>query len=71
MTTETTATVIDGGLELDQRLDLPNQSRVRVAIEPVRELARRVHFWPRVVEEVLRATSGPLGRSPVYTRRTA
>ena len=35
MRTETTATVLDGGLELDRRLDLPNQSRVRVAIEPL------------------------------------
>ena len=29
MTTETTATVVNGGLELDHRLDLPDQSRVR------------------------------------------
>lgn len=34
MRTETTATVRDGGLELDDRLDLADQSRVRVAIEP-------------------------------------
>lgn len=35
MRTETTATVIHGGLELDGRLDLPDQSRVRVSIEPL------------------------------------
>jgi len=35
MRTETTATVMDGGLELDHPLDLPDQSRVRVAIEPL------------------------------------
>jgi hypothetical protein len=35
MRTETTATVMGGGLELDHRLDLPDQSRVRVAIEPL------------------------------------
>jgi hypothetical protein len=37
MRTETTATVIDGGLELDQRLHLPDQSRVLVAIEPLED----------------------------------
>ncbi len=35
MRTETTATVVGGGLELDHPLDLPDQSRVRVAIEPL------------------------------------
>ena len=35
MRTETRATVINGGLELDHRIDLPDQSRVRVAIEPL------------------------------------
>jgi hypothetical protein len=42
MKTETTATVIDGGLELDHRLDLPDQSRVRVAIEPLESRKTRV-----------------------------
>jgi hypothetical protein len=35
MTTETTGTVIAGVLTLDQPLDLPDRSRVRVAIEPL------------------------------------
>jgi hypothetical protein len=35
MLTETTATVMDGRLELDRPLDLPDQSRVRVAVEPL------------------------------------
>ncbi len=35
MRTEATATVMDGGLALDHRLDLPDQSRVRVVIEPL------------------------------------
>ncbi|MEI9479057.1 MAG: hypothetical protein WCO26_21145 [Deltaproteobacteria bacterium] len=35
MITETTATVVAGTLELDRRLDLPDQSRVRVAVEPL------------------------------------
>jgi hypothetical protein len=35
MRTETTGTVVAGLLELDQRLDLPDRSRVRVAVEPL------------------------------------
>ncbi len=35
MKTETTATVLDGALELDAPLDLPDRSRVRVAVEPL------------------------------------
>jgi hypothetical protein len=33
MTTETTATVVDGALKLDEPLDLPNETRVRVKLE--------------------------------------
>jgi hypothetical protein len=33
---------MNGGLELDQRLDLPDQSRVRVAIEPLESWKTRV-----------------------------
>jgi hypothetical protein len=33
--TETTATVVGGGLTLDHPLDLPDRSRVRVAVEPL------------------------------------
>ena len=35
MKTETTATVVAGALRLDQQLDLPDQSRVHVAVEPL------------------------------------
>ena len=35
MKTETTGTVMAGILTLDQPLDLPDQSRVRVAVEPL------------------------------------
>ncbi len=35
MKMETTATVVDGGLDLDVPLTLPDQSRVRVAVEPL------------------------------------
>ena len=33
MTTQTTATVVDGALKLDEPLDLPNETRVRVTVE--------------------------------------
>ena len=35
MTTQTTGTVVDGVLKLDRPIDLPDNSRVRVAIEPL------------------------------------
>ena len=35
MITETTGTVVAGTLALDQPLDLPDRSRVRVAVEPL------------------------------------
>ena len=35
MKTETLGTVVAGALRLDQQLDLPDQSRVRVAVEPL------------------------------------
>jgi hypothetical protein len=41
MRTETTGTVVAGLLELDQRIDLPDHSRVRVAVEPVEEWRTR------------------------------
>ena len=35
MNTEMTGTVVDGVLQLDGRLTLPDRSRVRVRIEPI------------------------------------
>lgn len=35
MKTETLGTVVAGALRLDQQLNLPDQSRVRVAVEPL------------------------------------
>ena len=36
--TQLEATVVDGTLELDQPVELPNQTRVRVFVEPVSAL---------------------------------
>ncbi|MBP87741.1 MAG: hypothetical protein CMJ64_13635 [Planctomycetaceae bacterium] len=41
MKTQTTATVVDGMLKLDEPIDLPDDSRVRVTIEAVEESQRR------------------------------
>lgn len=37
MPTQVTATVIDGTLKLNQPVDLPSNSRVRVTVEPLAE----------------------------------
>jgi len=64
---ETTGTVVAGVLELDQRLDLPDYSRVRVAVEPLSEWRTRykagLKAW-RQVRQNQRINSG--GRR--YTR---
>ena len=41
MKTETTGTVVDGVLQLDECLDLPDHSRVRVAVEPMDQWTAR------------------------------
>ena len=37
MTTQLTATVVDGMLKPDEALPLPDQTRVRLTIEPIQE----------------------------------
>ena len=41
MKTETTGTIVAGVLQLDERIDLPDNSRVRVAVEPLEEWRTR------------------------------
>jgi len=41
MKTETTGTIVSGVLQLDGRIDLPDKSRVRVAVEPLEEWRTR------------------------------
>ncbi|NLF71199.1 MAG: hypothetical protein GX575_19380 [Candidatus Anammoximicrobium sp.] len=41
MKTETTGTIVAGVLQLDERIDLPDQSRVRVAVAPLEEWRTR------------------------------
>jgi hypothetical protein len=40
MTTRVTGTIVDGGLTLDERIDLPNNCRVSVTIEAVEKTER-------------------------------
>ncbi len=55
MRTETMGTVVAGALRLDQRLDLPDQSRVRVAVEPLEGWQARfragLESWKALCEE--------------------
>ena len=59
MAARLTATVIDGTLKLDQPVDLPNNTRVRVAIEPLPEPlpdsvsdAERRAAWERLKQRI-------------------
>ena len=55
MKTETFGTVMAGALQLDQRLDLPDQSRVLVAVEPLEgwqpRLQAGLESWKAYCEE--------------------
>ncbi len=62
MTTETTGTVVDGALELDRRLDLPDRSRVRVAVEPLED-------WRVRAQAGLKAWKAYLEEHPIHAGR--
>ena len=55
MKTETLGTVVAGALRLDQQLNLPDQSRVRVAVEPLEgrqpQLREGWESWKAFCEE--------------------
>ncbi len=59
MKTETLGTVVAGELRLDQQLDLPDRSRVRVAIEPV-------EAWQSRLEGGLRSWMAYSDENPVH-----
>jgi hypothetical protein len=74
MRTEITATVIDGGLELDRRLDLPDESRVRVAIEPLESWKARygagLNAWKELCDRrPLHAAGRRYTRDELHERR--
>ena len=71
MKTETLGTVVAGALRLDQQLDLPDQSRVRVAVEPLEGWQPRLREGLEVVESVLRRAPRPRRRTTILAGRTA
>ncbi len=62
MRTETMGTVVAGALRLDQRLDLPDQSRVRVAVEPLEGWQARFRAGLEFVEGIVRRAPHPCRR---------
>jgi hypothetical protein len=61
MTTQMTATVINGTLKPDQTLTLPDQSRVRLTIEPI-------HDWSQPgAAAALAAISARLRERPIHS----
>jgi hypothetical protein len=55
MRAESTGTVVDGALKLDDRLDFPDHCRVRVAVEPLESWKTRfkpgLQSWKRLCED--------------------
>jgi hypothetical protein len=53
--TEITGTVVAGGLQLDQPIEFPDNSRVRVAVEPLDEWQTRfragLKAWRQLCQE--------------------
>lgn len=65
--TQTTGTVHDGVLQLDQRLDLPDQTRVTVTVEPVAE-DWRVRFREGLERLRRRIREDPIRAGVHFTR---
>lgn len=55
MKTETTGTILGGGLKLDEQITLPENSRVRVIIEEIEDSKSRfkegLKAWKKTCEE--------------------
>jgi hypothetical protein len=60
VTTKTTGIIVGGVLKLDERIDLPDNSRVRVAIEPVSD-------WRARYKAGLKAWNQLCGQHPVHS----
>lgn len=80
METQLTGTVIDGTLKLDRPLDLPNNSRVSVTIEPITgpsadtptDAARREaweRFMQRIQERPVNSGGRHFTRDELHERR--
>jgi hypothetical protein len=74
MTTEMLGTVVAGALRLDQQLNLPDQSRVRVAVEPLGTWQSQLHegweSWKTFCEEhTIHAGGRRYSRDELHERR--
>lgn len=73
MTTETTATVIAGMLKLDQALPLPDQTRVKLTIEPLGERSEPQAAWEslkaRLRERPIHGLGRRFSRDELHERR--
>ncbi len=74
MRTETLGTVVAGALQLDQQLDMPDQSRVRVAVEPVENwqlrLREGLESWKEYCEKhPIHAGGRHYSRDELHERR--
>ncbi len=73
MNTQVNATVVGGGLQLDQQLTLPDQSRVRVEIEPLGDshsgFKQALEDWKHLNQQhPLHLGGQPFSRDELYER---
>lgn len=70
MTTQVMATVVDGELKLDQPLELPNASRVKVVVEVEETVDARRERKRRALEELARLRrEHPINSGGLYFTR--
>lgn len=73
MTTQVTATVIGGMLKPDEHLQLPEQSRVNLTIEPIIEKLESAKAWQAlkawIQQNPLRGLGRHLTRDELHERR--
>jgi len=72
MTSEMTATVEKGVLKLDALLPFPDQTRVKLTIEPVETENQALAAWKRLLEQIERqpiiGLAGNFSRNELYER---
>lgn len=72
MIAEVMATVENGALKLDGALPFPNQTRVRLRVEPVWDAAMAQETWhallARIDEHPIVGAGGPYSRDDLYER---
>jgi hypothetical protein len=62
MTTQMTATVVGGVLKPDQQLTLPDQTRVKLTLEPIEEKAEPAAAWAALKARLRQRPIHGLGR---------